>query len=76
MMNNGRVYRKLMKFLRTRFQWPDTDEIVLYGDFEPYSFLFREYRRGKGGDLEAAMCGGVILHGQEDMKTAYYSTHT
>ena len=34
-MNNGRIYRKLMKFLRTRFQWPDTDEIVLYGDFEP-----------------------------------------
>ena len=75
-MNNGRIYRKLMKFLRTRFQWPDTDEIVLYGDFEPYSFFFREYRRGKGGDLEAAMCGGVILHGQEDMKTAYYFIHT
>ena len=74
-MNNGLVRRKLTKFLRNNFRWPDTDEIILYGDFEPYSFFFREYRRGKDG-LEEVMCGGVILHGQEDMKTAYYFIHT
>ena len=75
-MGNPLVRRKLTKFLRDNFHWLNTDEIVFSSDFVPYSFFFREYRRGKGGDLEAAMCGGVILHGQEDMKTAYYSIHT
>ena len=74
-MGNPQVRRKLMKFLRNNFRWKNTDEIVFSSDFVPYSFFFREYRRGKEG-MEAGMCGGVILHGQEDMKTAYYSIHT
>ena len=36
-----------------------------------YSFFFREYRGG-----QALMCGGLILHGQDDMGKAYYGIHT
>ena len=32
---------------------------------------FREFRGGR-----ALMCGGLILHGQEDMAKAYYGLHT
>ena len=74
-MDNRLVRRKLVKFLRNNFRWQNTDEIVFYGDFVPYSFFFREYRRN-GEDMEEGMCGGVILHGQENMTTAYYSIHT
>ena len=74
-MGNPLVRRKLTKFLRDNFHWLNTDEIVFSGDFVPYSFFFREYRRGKDG-LEEGMCGGLILHNQEDMRKAYYSTHT
>ena len=63
--------RKLSKFLRDNFHWASS-EIKLFDDFVPYSFYFREYRDGRDG-----MCGGLILHGQqEDMRKAYYSIHT
>ena len=47
------------------------DEIHLFNDFVPYSFFFREYRNG-----QPVVCGGLILHGQEDMSKAYYGIHT
>ncbi len=65
------VRRRLARFLRDHFNWPGTDQICFYNDFVPYSFFFREFRGGQPG-----ICGGVILHGQEDMDRAYYSLHT
>lgn len=65
------VRRKLGKALMTNFQWPDADEVCLYNDCVPYSFFFREYRNGR-----PCLCGGLILHGQEDMSKAYYGIHT
>lgn len=65
------VRRKLGKALMTNFNWPDADEIRLYNDFSQCSFFFREYRGG-----QAIMCGGLILHGQDDMGKAYYGIHT
>lgn len=70
-LNNGVVRRKLFKCLQRQFRWPDSDQVCLYSDFVPYSFFFRETRRGRPG-----VCGGLILHNQEDMKNAYYSIHT
>lgn len=62
--------KKLGKFLATHFQWPRSQRIVLYDD--GYSdFYFQEYRGGKLG-----ICGGVILHGTENPRTAYYGIHT
>ena len=65
------IRRKLGKALAANFNYPDVDEIHLYNDFVPYSFFFREYRNGR-----ACMCGGLILHGQDDMSKAYYGIHT
>lgn len=70
-IGNPLVRRKLGKALMANFNWPDADEIHLTNDFVPYSFFFREYRGGR-----ACMCGGLILHGQEDMAKAYYGIHT
>lgn len=70
-LNNGVVRRKLVRFLRDGFNWPRSEQIHFYNDFVPYSFFFREIQDG-----EAVMCGGLILHGQEDMNKAYYSVHT
>ena len=61
----------VLEALMANFNWPDADEIHLTNDFMPYSFFFREYRNGQAG-----MCGGLILHGQEDMDKAYYGIHT
>lgn len=65
------IRRKLGKALMSNFQWPDAEEIHLTNDSVPYSFFFREFRGGR-----ACMCGGLILHGQEDMSKAYYGLHT
>lgn len=65
------VRRKLSKFLRDRFHWCDCTEIIFADDFVPYSFMFREMRNGTAG-----ICGGLILHGQENMEKAYYEIHT
>lgn len=70
-IGNPQVRHKLGKALMTNFQWPDADEVRLYNDFSRYSFFFREFRGG-----QACMCGGLILHGQEDMARAYYGIHT
>lgn len=65
------VRRRLLRFLRDNFKWRMSDQICFYDDPLPYSFYFREFRLGRPG-----ICGGVILHGQEHMETAYYSLHT
>ncbi len=70
-VNNPTVRRKLTRFLRDNFQWLGADEILFYDDMEPYSFFFREMRNGRAG-----ICGGVILHGRENMEKAQYSIHT
>lgn len=70
-IGDPRIRRKLGKALMANFNWPDADEIHLYDDFVPYSFFFREYRNGR-----SCLCGGLILHGQEDMNKAYYGLHT
>ena len=70
-IGNPQIRHKLGKALMANFNWPGTDELHLTNDFVPYSFFFREYRNGRAG-----LCGGLILHGQEDMSKAYYGIHT
>ena len=66
-----RIRHKLGKALMANFNWPDAEEAHIFNDFVPYSFFFREFR-----DEKPVMCGGLILHGQEDMAKAYYGLHT
>ena len=63
--------RKLSKFLRDNFHWRNSTEVIFYDDYIPRSFFFREIRKDAVG-----ICGGLILHGQENMAKAYYSIHT
>lgn len=70
-LDNKTVRRKLVKFLQSNFNWPYSEKIEFYTDFVPYSFFFQEFCGGKN-----TMCGGVILHKQEDVAKAYYSIHT
>lgn len=65
------VRRKLVRFLRDNFRWPDSEEIRFYSDFNSYSFFFQEIRRGR-----TCLSGGLILHRQENLDRAYYSIHT
>lgn len=65
------VRKKFSRFLRDNFRWNDAEEICFYSDFVPYSFFFRCTQR-----CSMELTGGVILHGQENMKTAAYSLHT
>ena len=63
--------RKLGRVLGRHFQWRGTEKIVIYDDGLPYSFFFEEYTPyGRG------ICGGIILHGAEDLAKAQYSVHT
>ena len=70
-VHNGIIRRKLVRFIRDNFNWPQYEKIVLYNDFLPYSFGFREYRYG-----HPTISGGLILHNQEDPEKAYYGIHT
>lgn len=64
--------RKLGKFLDCHFQWPDAVRIRVVDDScVPYSFFFQEERINGTG-----ICGGIILHGQDDLKKACYGMHT
>ena len=66
------IRKKLGKFLDRNFRWPDAVRIVVSDDmWTPYSFFFQEERANGTG-----ICGGIILHGQEDIKKAYYGIHT
>lgn len=68
---NSTIRHKLVRFLRDEFNWPSAERIELYDDYIPYSFVFTEIKNGK-----PAINGGLILHGQDNMKKAYYSIHT
>lgn len=70
-LENKIIRCKLIRFLRDQFQWPCSERIEFYDDFVPYSFTFKEIRENK-----PVMTGGLILHGQEDLKSAHYSIHT
>lgn len=63
--------KKLGRFLNNHFSWKGSRRIVVYDDFVPYSFFFQEERLNGNG-----ICGGIILHGQEDLKKACYGMHT
>lgn len=70
-VNTPLLRKKLGRFLARNFNWVDYDRIVVSDDFVPYSFGFSGYTHyGRG------ICGGIILHGQEDLKKAYYGIHT
>lgn len=71
-VENPIVRRKLSRFFRDNFKWRDVDEIHFYNDSTPYSFFFKEMMH----DGRTGICGGVILHGQDNMKTAKYAIHT
>ena len=62
-LENVKVRRKLIRFLRDNFHWPDVDEVGFYPDFDPYSFFFREIRYGAPG-----IAGGLILHNRSNME--------
>ncbi len=68
-LENRIVRGKLARALRDNF-W-GADRVILYHDFEAYSFMFQSFRNGR-----PAIVGGLILHGGEDLKKAYYSVHT
>lgn len=70
-LENALVRRKLVRFLRDQFRWPYSERVEFYDDFMPYSFIFKEIRGG-----EPVMTGGLILHGQENLRDAHYSMHT
>ncbi len=71
-LENKTVRGKLARALRDNFHYPNVEEIGLYHDFAPYSFLFQEVRAGRTG-IE----GGLILHNHDNnLKKAYYSVHT
>ena len=62
---------KLGKTLEHHFQWRDAEKIHIYDDGAPYSFFFEEVTpRGTG------ICGGIILHGADNLQKAQYSVHT
>ena len=63
--------KKLGKALWRHFAWKGSRQITIYDDFEPYSFFFREQTPYGTG-----ICGGIILHGRENMEKAYYGIHT
>lgn len=64
--------KKLGKFMGNHFlRWKGSRQITVYDDFEPYSFFFQEQT-----PYGAGICGGIILHGREDLEKAYYGIHT
>ena len=63
--------KKLGKFLSCHFAWKGSRKITVTDDFVPYSFFFREERSNGAG-----ICGGIILHNQENLKKARYEIHT
>lgn len=70
-VENAAVRRKLARALSRNFRYRNAAEVRLYNDFIPYSFLFQEmFDEGMG------LCGGLILHGQDNLETAKYSIHT
>lgn len=69
---NKTIRHKFAKCVAKNFHYWTAREIRLYDDFSPYSFYFREIRK----DGRDGLCGGVILHNADDVRTARYSIHT
>lgn len=70
-VKNRVLRKKLGRFLMKNFRWKDAVRIHISDDFLPYSFFFtEETARGTG------LCGGIILHGQDNLRTAHYAIHT
>lgn len=69
-LENRTVRGKLARALRDNFR--GAERIVLYHDFEAYSFMFQSFRADR-----PLLTGGLIFHNyQNDLKKAYYSVHT
>ncbi|HBA49371.1 MAG TPA: hypothetical protein DCZ91_16565 [Lachnospiraceae bacterium] len=68
---NRTVRKKFGRFISRKLNWPQYQRIVLSDDREPYSFGFAGYTTEGLG-----MCGGIILQGQDDLKSASYGIHT
>lgn len=68
---NPLLRNKLGRFFAREMHWTDYQRIVLSDDFLPYSFFFTCYTHSGPG-----LCGGVILHGQDNLQKAYYGLHT
>lgn len=70
-VSKKRLRRQLGKFLDQHFDWENAQSIFITDESEPYSFFFTEHTiQGTG------ICGGIILHGRDNMKSATYSIHT
>ena len=70
-VSRKRLRRKLGKFLDQHFDWENAQSIFITDESEPYSFFFTEQTvQGIG------ICGGIILHGRDNIKNATYSSHT
>lgn len=68
---NKRLRKKLGRFLTKCFKWKSCERIVLYDYSSPYDFFFESHsKRGEG------LCGGIILFGENNLKTAHYTMHT
>lgn len=63
--------KKLGKVLWRHFAGQGSRQITIYDDFEPYSFFFQEQTPYGTG-----ICGGIILHGRDNIEKAYYGIHT
>ena len=70
-VSNTLLRHKLGLFLDQHFRWHGCNKVILTDEWIPYSFAFQSYTSAR-----ADICGGVILHQQEDLRTAYYSIHT
>lgn len=70
-VKHKRLRKKLGRFLTRCFKWKRYERIVLYDDSSPYSFFFEGYTKSGQG-----LYGGVILFGENDLDTVYYTLHT
>lgn len=70
-VGNPLLRHKLGLFLDRHFQWHGCNKVILTDEWIPYSFAFQSYTSAR-----VDICGGVILHQQEDLRTAYYGIHT
>lgn len=70
-VKNRRLRRQLGKFLDQHFNGQSGQSIFITDDYEPYSFFFSEQT-----EIGTGICGGIILHGRDNMEKAYYGMHT
>lgn len=70
-VSDRRLRKKLGRCLMSHFCSGCIQTVVLYDDFESYSFNFQEYINSKVGE-----CGSIFLSGADNMKTAFYTINT